>query len=319
MRPLALLLLLLTFAAPTSTAHGQPVAPLDDVETLATPAGVLKALPCASGQCNAIALGGKEIAGDFSASLFAAWPSREKPELVLYATHAGGNCCLPDLHVLDVAARPAFELGKLFRDGERHELRIARGEGGVIELTGDAGDASRLGDPLATTFLYDRARKLVRVRPDAGVPDFFAMAGQHPDALMGSAAHRGKLVALWGEAGFADLRHALSVASGMELLAHRFLIGVGCRPHSCGANQGFLAIDLRNGDTLAIAQDTLYRQGKPDAIDFAFRTDIPPRGLHPELRARVEAWLKPTGARLVIERERIRLDNPRHKQDDTTR
>lgn len=318
MRPFALLLLLLTIAAPTSTAHGQPVVSLADVETLATPAGALKAGPCASGQCNAITLGGRQIASDFSVALIAAWPAREKPELVLYSTHAGGNCCLPDLHVLDVSTRPAFELGKLFRDGERHELRIER-NGGVIELTGDAGNTSRLGDPLATTFLYERTRKRVRVKPDAGVPDFIALLGEHPDALMGSATHRGKLVALWGEAGFADLRHALSVASGMELLAHRFLIGTGCRPHSCGANQGFLAIDLRSGDTLAIAQDTLYRQGKPDAIDFAFRTDIPPRGLHPELRARVEAWLKPTGARLVIERERIRLDNPRHPADDTTR
>ncbi len=316
---LAATALLLSLATPTAaqTAAQIEVELLDDADSLKTPAGTLTTGPCDKANC--VQLDGETIAGDYMVSLHSAWPSRAAPQLVFYSTHAGGNCCLPALHALDVSRPPAFDLGPLFVESEAKPPHVLR-HGDMIELTGDAGETNRLGDPIPTIFLYDGKTKTLRIRPDDGVPDFAAMIGEHPDTLLGSPGHRKALVALWGEDLFADLRHALSVASGMELTAHRYLIATGCRPHSCGANQALLAIDLRSGRSIGVIQDTHYADGgRTQTIDLAMRTDFPPRGLPTELRAKVESWLNPTGAKLMLERDRIRLHNTRNPQDDTTR
>lgn len=322
MRPTILPILLLALAAsflaaPIPAGAQAPPVSLDGIDSLRTPAGTLTTRSCDKANC--VLLDGETIAGDFSVSLHAAWPSRQQPQIVFYSTHAGGNCCLPDLHALDVSRQPAFDLGPLFVDHEERGPLVAR-DGDTLVLSGDAGETNRLGDPLLTTFLYNGKTKSLRIQPDAGVPDFAAMIGDHPDTLLGSPGHRKTLIALWGEDLFADLRHALSVASGMELMAHRYLVATGCRPHSCGANQALLAIDLRSGRSIGVIQDTRYADGgRQESIDLALRTDFPPRALPAELRRKVESWLKPTGAKLLIERDRIRLQNPRNPQDDTTR
>ncbi|MGE0152102.1 MAG: hypothetical protein AB7R90_05750 [Reyranellaceae bacterium] len=317
---LAAIVLLLTIASAEAQPRSGPTSVEmlpPDAATLKTPAGTLATRACDKAQC--VQLDGQTIAGDFSVALHSAWPSREKPQLVFYSTHAGGNCCLPALHALDVTRKPAFDLGPLFVDREERPVRVVR-DGATLVLSGDAGERNRLGDPVLTTFVYDSRDNGIRIPPDPGVPDFAAMIGEHPDTLLGSPDHRAALVGLWGEDLFVDLRHALSVASGMELLAHRYLIAEGCRPHSCGVNQALLAIDLRSGRSIGVIQDTHYADdGKRESIDLAMRTDFAPRALPPELRAKLESWLKPTGAKLVLQRDRLRLDNPRNPADDTTR
>ncbi len=76
-----------------------------------------------------------------------------------------------------------------------------------------------------------------------------------------------------------ELALSLSVAPEVELVDDRFLVGMGCTPHACGAADGFIAVDLLGKAVYAATDATEQRSVWPEADRWP-----------PILREKLEAW-----------------------------
>lgn len=72
---------------------------------------------------------------------------------------------------------------------------------------------------------------------------------------------------------------SLAVAPEVELVAGRFLVGMGCTPHACGAADGLIAVDLEGRAVYAATDATDQRSVWPEAERWP-----------PALRDTLEAW-----------------------------
>ena len=72
---------------------------------------------------------------------------------------------------------------------------------------------------------------------------------------------------------------SLAVASEVELVDDRFLVGVGCTPHACGAADGLIAVDIVGKRVYAATDATEQRSVWPARDKWP-----------PALRERLEAW-----------------------------
>lgn len=296
----ALLCCSLALAAPGLAQ--QAIEPIQG-GTLNTPAGQLAVTRegkpiCDLGQCAVVRLAGKVIDNDAYAGLVGAYPSADRPTLVAYYTHSGGNCCLPSIKFLDVSTTPAFSLGGILLQADKFGPKVKEVRAGVFELVGYNLERSKLGDPLSTTYIYDQRRRKVWQKADNGTPDYSDLIGDYPHDFLGNADRRLPLVKVVGEDSYGKFRQHLSVAPPIALKGYRWLVATGCVPHSCTSNEGFLAIDIRTGRIAALQFDRDSQTNRPAVVIW---TDIPVAQLTDEyvLRSAVDGWLKEKGAKLA--------------------
>lgn len=244
-----------------SNASAQQVFLPINSNSLKTPAGNLivqeeRGVTCEPlDKCSVIRLGTRPIERDWSVSLVGAYPSVGSPEFVSYSTHGGGNCCLPSLRIIDVQTDPAFELGSLFLDSSLPPPTILPLASNRFEISGYELERNNLGDPVPTPYLYDRNRKLVWAKPGPGTADLSQYFNKYPHDFLSDSKAREPLVKIVGDNSFKEFRDHIDVAGPMAVLSYRWLIGRGCRAHSCGSSEGYFAIDIRTGSILAMQFD----------------------------------------------------------------
>lgn len=289
------------------------------VNQIKTPSGLIaqktdSPATCALSECKKIVIDDMVLAKAWAAKLLAVLPSLVNPELIAYTTHGGGNCCLPTIHIVDVSAPKLIPAGDLFLETDNHLLAVVR-RGDQFEINGDALDRTKLSDSVATTYVYDRKQKLVWVKPAKGLPSFIEFLGKHPEDLLGDAGRRTQLVNVVGADSFADYRRHMSVASGMELVDPRWLVGKGCLPHSCESSESFLAVDLLYGHLIAIKYDTEYLNSKVSRAKVAIWSQVPSEESAHEVRDRINQWL-PEGVRLRSDLGKLCVSNASNPQND---
>jgi hypothetical protein len=189
---------------------------------------------------------GKSIDGgmiEFTAIL----PSRTNPRYVVITYETGGNACdVWGLYVLKIAEQIwlSDDLGACAVTSIKPRLQ---GNALLVEVTG-YDDANDLGDAGVVVWRHDGTQ--LRALPKSGVPNFWEHEGIHPAEFLGTQGLRKSIVATLGEK-FRDLRDRLNVASNMETVGYRYLVGTGCMAHMCGIEEGFLIVDGYSGRSWA--------------------------------------------------------------------
>ena len=102
----------------------------------------------------------------------------------------------------------------------------------------------------------------------------------HPRHLFDNADVYRAVADLAG-ADLAALSTSLSVASELEPVDGRYLVGMGCMPHACGAADGFIAVDVEGRAVYAATDATEQTSVWPAADRWP-----------PVLKVRLEAWAR---------------------------
>jgi hypothetical protein len=228
-------------ATPLRTAHG--------VLELRGSASDDECEPDAVHPCAVLVLGGKVLRADAMIEITGILPSPSDPRLVGVAIHGGGNCCPPTDLLLDFTARRLVLVeGFGLRDAEQ------RGDGSVLLRRFEK--KNELGDPLVGIHEYapgsGRPKLVTRI---AEYPAVEIGAKTHPHDILGDPDLRKPLVDAIGAGEFAMFREDMAVQDVVTLLAGRFLVGQGCRPHACPSASGIFVIDREEGTAIALHYD----------------------------------------------------------------
>ncbi|MFM8678194.1 MAG: hypothetical protein ACKOGH_01060 [Alphaproteobacteria bacterium] len=222
-----------------------PAARADEAP-LRTPHGLLEARDSESEEecgpdeqhpCEVIVVAGKVLFASRLASIEAALPSREAPQLVAVHLHDGGNA-LPGTDILLDFTGPRLLVVEGFGLADAE----ARADGTYL-LRKVAGE-NELGDQVLGIHEY---------RPGSGRPVLLRKIVEHPVATIDEDAYphailadldlRKPLVEAVGVGMFATLRRDMEVQEPLRVLADRFLVGSGCRAHDCPFAGGMFVID----------------------------------------------------------------------------
>jgi hypothetical protein len=115
-------------------------------------------------------------------------------------------------------------------------------------------------------------------QPDTGWANLDGTAVSHPLGLFSNADVYRAIEELAGT-DLGALATSLGVAGEPQLFQDRFLIGMGCTPHACGAADGFIAVDLQEKTVYAATDATEQRSVWPSADQWP-----------DPLKAKLEAW-----------------------------
>ncbi len=131
-----------------------------------------------------------------------------------------------------------------------------------------------------TTGLEHVGRIEFEPQPDTGWSTLDTGDVSHPGFLFDNADVYRAISALAGT-DLGAFSTSLSVAGALELVDGRYLVGMGCTPHACGAADGFIAVDV-HGRAVYAATDATEQRSIWPAAD----------GWPPALRTRLEAWAR---------------------------
>lgn len=220
-------------------------------------------------------------------------PSRQIPRFAVLTFSTGGNACgVWGIHVASLRAKPWFS-DAIDACAVQEIKAWIDGDALLVAVTG-LDDANDLGDLATVTWRLDGTR--LRPLPRPGVPNYWRHEAMHPYAFMGVAAIRKPIIDVLGD-DFRTVRERLSVASEMETVDYRYLVGSGCRPHSCGSDEALLIVDGWSGDSWA----AIVEAGKPRVFSPRSKYRTAPQ------RELLNRWLARWGVEVVPARGPVAL------------
>jgi len=220
-------------------------------------------------------------------------PSRATPRYAVITFSTGGNACsVWGIHVLALAGKPW--LSDALDSCAVQSIKARIDGGALLVAVTSLDDANDLGDPATVTWRLDGTT--LRPLPRPGAPNYWRHEALHPYEFLGVAAIRQPIIEVLGD-DFRAVRERLSVASEMETVDYRYLVGRGCLPHSCGSDEGILVVDGWSGDAWA----AITEAGKPRVFSPRSRYRTAPQ------RPLLNRWLARWGVEVVPARGPIAL------------
>ncbi|MEP2827426.1 hypothetical protein [Parvibaculum sp.] len=202
-----------------------------------------------SDHCQSLVWQGKELLSDKYITLISGYPASGVPVLVNASSDGGGNCCAPTANIIDLTTSSPTVI-KIVDLGE--DLRFSQISPTIVLVSGhNLVETDRNGDPLTSNYLYYRDRKLLIAAPFDGKTDYSEMAKAYPFQLLADPVARKPLADILGQR-LKEFREHIEVSSPGELLLNRYLIGAGCKAHSCNDTGGFYVVDIATGAATAV-------------------------------------------------------------------
>lgn len=112
--------------------------------------------------------------------------------------------------------------------------------------------------------------------------------GRHPNDVLSDSRYGSHLIKNIGEVALDRTAYYTSVASGLELVDGKFLVGFGIAPHSGGSAEAFIAVEMATGKIVILTADADFKTGS-SVVTVMAGEDV---ALSPKAQANIDAWKK---------------------------
>lgn len=189
-----------------------------------------------SSTCKALVFNNRVLLKDWTVRIDTVYPSENDPKLVVVYSGTGGNACCWSTDLVDVTKEEPLIIKGL---GEG-KLTVQMDGLQIEKITG----ADSIGDQILTTYRYRYGSgRAVTLRETTKSVQSSATGARHPNDVLGDPAIREPLLEAIGRESYANFRRSIIVASPVNVIEGRYLVGEGCKPHECCISQAMFVLD----------------------------------------------------------------------------